>query len=1046
MAGVGQLISTLLSSAAKLLSEIKNSYFAPSSSTSAQSPNGNAVEDGVNLLIRTLKRIKATLYDAEEREIKDHSVKLWLEELKEVAHEAEYVIDEFMYEVYRAHVDARNGSEQNIHKRKEESNGVASCAHSITVPYGFVDRIVEIRSKFDEIARDREALRLHEEVGPRLDEGVRFRAPSSHFFLESNVFGRKRDKEKVIDMLFSNIYEGMVTVIPIVGKGGLGKTTLAQLVYNDIRVKQNFDLFGWICVFENFNVLRIMQELIESFTGNNCSLKNLSTLHDKINKIVKKKKVFVVLDDVWNEDSNVWNLFLTSFMSEIELCVAFLVTTRSDRVANIMQTTSRFQLGYLPKEESWTLFQHYAFGGTDHYVRPNFLNLGKRITKKCDGLPLAIKSISNLLRYEDEESWIEILENDLWEIHAESDIFGALQISYTYMPAYLRPCFLYCSLFPKGHDYDMDDLIEMWIATGYIENKGKKTPEEIAFEYALELRERSFFDPIHKGPWHDQPLVRFKMHDMIHDLARLNSENEFYYIEKGKQPKLPIAILHLNMTGFEGLLNHLNFNNVIRLRTLLLNITSNYIGLDAKSLRVLKLNYRVPLCVGVREHFFQPLSYGFPLFSLYHLEKLDLNLNDASLELEMLGNLINLKFLSILRCTVERIRENIGNLVWLQKLYICDCIRLCFLPESLCKLSCLTTLDLTECPIITKLPNDIGNLTNLQNLILKHNGITNFPPSFNKLNIFPQSDVKIFLRLDGFSNTVSWIKDFNNFKGTLAIIQLEYISSIIDAWNFNLICKPYMEKLMLSWIYGPVALWDEKPKLEITIELSFDDYMKRVKNPREILDEDMDLLVLEKLQPHPNLKHLQVHYYRSLIFPGWMGDHVSCASLEEIHICCCPNIAHLQFRNLSSLRYFKIEWCKNLQTISRESLPPHLQSLIIWHCSSLLSIAGVEDIEALVELEIGNCERLGSFPFELISDECRYKSSPSRSKNLSPLKKLKIHFCPKLQLPVNEVLPSEQCIVDIVGCKGLKYWCLRHKINYTKHIAYDLLGTKIFLS
>ncbi|KAJ3678629.1 hypothetical protein LUZ60_002432 [Juncus effusus] len=1042
MAGVGSLISSILSSIAKLLPEVKNSFFAPSSSSTAQSPDARVVEDELNKLARTLKRIKATLYDAEEREIRDRSVKLWLNELKEVGHAAGYVIDEYMYEVYQAKAEAKRTSELNPRKRKQDegSDAVLLGDHTIRVPDGIVDRIREIRSRFDEIAKDREALRLHQEDGPRRDEGVRFRVPSSHLSLEPIVFGREREKEKVIDLMFSNIREGIITVVPIVGMGGLGKTTLARLIYNERRVKQKFNLFGWTCVSDNFNVERLMQDLIESFTGESCPLKNPSALHDKIKEIVGGENVFIVLDDIWNEDKDLWELFCAPFISAVK--VAFIVTTRSDRVAKIMHTGSPFRLGYLSEEESWRFFQQYAFGGIDLNVDANLLDLGKRITKKCAGLPLAIKSISNLLRYENEESWVEILENDLWEVLAENDIFRALQISYNHMPACLRPCFLLCSLFPKDYEYNVDELIELWIAEGYIESKGRRSLEEIAFEYAVELRERSFFDPI----FGDASWYRFKMHDMVHDLARLSLGNEFCFIESG-QPNPPDEIVHSYMDDFEGLLTTLNFNNVARLRTLILNTISPTIDFSkAKSLRALILNEK-------SHHYWQHSHRSGSIFSLYHLEKLNLCSQDNLSELEMINDLINLKFLSLSHCDIERIPdslcflsnlrnlsirytnminmlpEQIGNLVCLEKLVIRNCAQLCFLPESLCKLSGLKTLRLTSCWKITKLPNDIGNLTNLRSLIVNSTGINYLPRSFSKLNIFTQLNVEFSVGFDGLTSIISWLKDFNVLKGALAILQLGRMPSLQDARNFNLVSKRNLEKLVFSWsIFGTMH-----KEYNVQIELGTNDD-KKIGNTSEPLGKDMDLQVLQSLQPHPNLKHLYIYSYGNSIFPGWMGDPLSCASLEKMCIIFCTNITHLPFGSLKSLKWLQIVACTTLQAISRDFLPSQLETLEMVSCSSLLSVTGLEDLESLDALVIDMCDKLKYFPFELISEERSYQSSSTGLKNLSPPKKVNIIGCPSLQLAENEVVPSVHCKIEIYCCPGLEEWCLRHNISYDSSI------------
>lgn len=112
MAGLSALISSLINLAANLLPEVKHTSFAASSSSSAQASEARAVEADLKRLMRLLERIKATRYDAEERNTRDNSVQLWLKELRELGHEAEYVFEEYMYEVYRAQVEARNSCER----------------------------------------------------------------------------------------------------------------------------------------------------------------------------------------------------------------------------------------------------------------------------------------------------------------------------------------------------------------------------------------------------------------------------------------------------------------------------------------------------------------------------------------------------------------------------------------------------------------------------------------------------------------------------------------------------------------------------------------------------------------------------------------------------------------------------------------------------------------------------------------------------------------------------------------------------------------------
>ncbi|XP_078153877.1 uncharacterized protein LOC144549004 isoform X5 [Carex rostrata] len=132
----GNLINSLLSLATKLLPSITASADAPSSSSSNSNSSErgcvHAVEEDLERLMRTLKQIKATLYDAEEREIRDRSIKLWLKELKKVAFDAEDVLGEYQYEVTYLQIEARKASQvSGFHKRKQmEIFSMMSSSHT----------------------------------------------------------------------------------------------------------------------------------------------------------------------------------------------------------------------------------------------------------------------------------------------------------------------------------------------------------------------------------------------------------------------------------------------------------------------------------------------------------------------------------------------------------------------------------------------------------------------------------------------------------------------------------------------------------------------------------------------------------------------------------------------------------------------------------------------------------------------------------------------------------------------------------------------------
>ncbi|XP_078159132.1 putative disease resistance protein At3g14460 isoform X2 [Carex rostrata] len=835
--------------------------------------------------------------------------------------------------------------------------------------------------------------------------------------------------------------------------GGIGKTTLAQLAYNDQRIRQRFDKFGWIYVSEDFNVERITKESVESITGNECHLKNLSALQDNIWKEIHGKRVLLVLDDIWNEKKSFWESFQAPFKSAAFLKI--LVTTRNDSVARIIQTEPTLNLGYLSVEQCWQLFEHYAFG-VEHYKDPNKVEIGKQMMNKCGMLPLAVKSIASLLRHEaEEESWREILENELWESDASNEIFPPLQISYARLPTYLKSCFLYCSIFPKDYVLDVGYLVQLWTYQGFIESKENKSVKKIGFEYAQQLCQRSLFE--REGRYEGQKI---KLHDIVHDLARLNSENGSYSFEACKLPIFPKVMYHLFIGHNVNLIDPIPFDKFIDLRTLIIgfyvkNIFSTFGFSVAPKLRVLEMqescNCELEFIssVGNLKHLrYLSLSYLFlemlpecicSLYSLQNLTLRDTNLKELPTKI---GNLISLEELIIDDCSdiqvlpeslcqlkafrklfirncykIRSLPNNIGNLASLQELIIVNCNLLQLLFGSLCQLKALRKICLSYCELLEELPSDVGNHTNLQTL--KITGVCYSPTSLRKC-VRIQS---LMLRLK--CETVGWLKDFSDLGGILCLYGLKNITNIMDVQCSNLVCMRYLEHLKLNWneATGGIILDEEE-----FMPVFFDDkdgsvFELTIKSGQNIFLEDQNcFLVMGSLQPHANLKKLEIEGYNAITFPEWIDS-------------------------LCNLKYLKITLCNNLQFLKAESLPLELEELRISECQQLVSIPGIQKLKSLVKLTIDNCENLSSFmepSLELTMGAWEGSSGSSLFglTNLTSLKSLKISTCLKLQVLADELLPAEPCNVEVSDCPGLREWCLQHGINYKDALpimSYELI-------
>jgi signal recognition particle GTPase len=187
----------------------------------------------------SLMSVNALLEDAEEKQLTKPTVKVWLDELKDVVYDAEDILDEIATEALQRKLDAEfQTTSSKVHH---------SISAFLSPFFREIDQKIKyLLDKLEYLARQKDVLGLKEGA---VGESVK-RQPSTSLVEESGIFGRDDDKEKIINQLLSNDANNnkKFRVIPIVGMGGIGKTTLAQLVYKDNRVKEHFDLQSWVSV------------------------------------------------------------------------------------------------------------------------------------------------------------------------------------------------------------------------------------------------------------------------------------------------------------------------------------------------------------------------------------------------------------------------------------------------------------------------------------------------------------------------------------------------------------------------------------------------------------------------------------------------------------------------------------------------------------------------------------------------------------------------------------------------------------------------------
>ncbi|KAF3786396.1 putative disease resistance protein [Nymphaea thermarum] len=965
-------------------------------------------KEHVKKLSDTLALIKPVLDDAEQKQVREKNVRDWLRKLKALAHEAEDIIDECIAWGFISAEDEHDDGPKN-----QACYCLPSPSSCFRSPYSFRDigfrrdismRVQNLMERLEEIDREKNRFKFTERnVRPDV---VAQPPPTTSLIDELDVVGRESDKQFVTESLLSNACHGLaremssisghegIATVAIVGIGGLGKTTLAQLVYNDNAVKAHFDLKMWVCVSNDFDLKKITRAITEEVSGVDCNIQELNPLQVKLRDIVSGKRILLVLDDVWNENQEEWEALMVPFRSSGKGS-RLLVTTRNVVVSAALNANLVHELKELSDDDCWTLFRRKAFGGRE--ADPELQPIGREIVKKCNGVPLAAKSLGSLLRMKrTKNEWLYVKESELWSLpeNDENRILPALRLSYYHLPSHLKICFAYCCVFPKDYPIQRKVLIQLWMAEGFIVPDGRREMEDIANEYFNDLLWRSFFQDIYRGA--DGQILDCKMHDLVHDLARSVTEEDFCFVgEAGKSRNLLARARHLSLVKQEQLQTITDaVSYATNLRTFLV-----FWGAYPK----LHNPYGFNLHTGdAAQHLIQNCKL---------LRVLDLGGTDISYLPDSVGELKLLRYLDVSLTHIKELPESTGKLCNLQTLKVIFCKKLLKLPKALVNISRLRHLLFDYCDSITYLPTGINRLTCLQTLhyfiVGKGSGC----------------------------NNIKELNGLNNLRGRLKITNLENVACKKDAEAANLVAKSNLLTLKLVWrrhqSYQSTVTTDAEGILEalhppISVErLDITNYIGPnfptwlgnsvlCNLVQIVIDGAAQCICLPTLGSLPFLKRLSVTGTNSVKLVGhefygdgaikgfpslerlefcamdeweeWSGMEGIFKRLQTLYIRECPKLRSISnvLEHLSTMQTLWIISCHGLTTLAEELEPLHsLTSLRFVDCPRLSALPkGLQHLPALQYVEVSQCPRLTTLPWEL--------------QYLTSLRALVIASCPKL--------------------------------------------------
>ncbi|KAH9751809.1 hypothetical protein KPL71_014444 [Citrus sinensis] len=687
-----------------------------------------------------------------------------------------------------------------------------------------------------------------------------------------------------------------------------------------------------------------------------------------------------LLDDVWDGNYNIWDQFFFCLKNGLPGS-KIVVTTRNESVARMMRTIELdiISIEQLAEEECWLLFKRLAFFGRSFEDCEKLEPIGRKIARKCKGLPLAVKVIGNLLRSKRTvKEWQRILESEMWKVEEiRKGLLAPLLLSYNDLPSnsMVKQCFSYSAVFPKDHYMHKKELIDMWMAQGYLNAEEDEEMEMIGEEYFNILATHSFFQEF-ETYGDDNEFMRCKMHDIVHDFAQFVSSKECLWLEISGTKESVInsfgeKVRHLGLNFEGGAPFPMSIHGLNRLRTLSIYDQSPYNpSLNNSILPELfsKLACLRALVIRQSFPFFRPESFLY-----FHS-----NENWIREIPENVGKLMHLKYLNLSGLCMERLLETLCELYNLQKLDIRGCENLRELPAGIGKLMNMRSLLNGETDSLKYMPIGISKLTSLRTL--------------DKFVVGGGVDGSNTCRLESLKNL--------QLLRECGIEGLGKVSHLDEAERLQLYNKKNLLRLRLQ--FGGVLDGEGE------------------EGRRKNIEKDKQLL--EALQPPLNVEELWIISYRGKIFPKWL---TSLTNLRELTLSSCVNCEHLPPLGKLPLEKLKLWKLKSVKRVGNEFLGIEENSED--DPSSSSSSSSVIAFPKLKSLEISVMTEL---------EEWNYRITRKENISIMPrLSLLSIQFCHKLKVLPDYIVETKTLRRLIINdCRILEERYRKGKVVVNSHI------------
>ncbi|KAF8390372.1 hypothetical protein HHK36_024898 [Tetracentron sinense] len=856
------------------------------------------VRKGVEEIQDELESMKSFLQDADTRSESDQGVKTWVKQVRDVAYDTEDVFAEFLVRLAQPQ---GHGSVCYLHSCFRYVKQLKARRH-------LAIEIQNIMARIRSISERRKAYDFNRII----DEGTsanssleRWHDPrlASLFIDEADVVGIEKPRELLLRWLIEG--ESKLTIISVVGMGGLGKTTLVKKAYDNKTTKGHFDCQAWITVSKTFTIEELLRTAVRGFleATKEPVPEGLDTMSDiQLGEVLKdhlqQKRYVIIFDDVWS--INAWEAMKYALPDSKCGSRIIFTTRKNDVAASVENTTGHvYHLQPLSQEEAWTLFCMKAFRSEhDQGSCPEELEeLSLSILKKCSGLPLAIVAIGGLLSKKEKTvlEWKKVLDSLGTEMRSNCKLESLgriLLLSFNNLPYHLKSCYLYLSVFPEDHLIKRTKLTQLWAAEGFVEEKQGLTLEEVAVDYLNELVSRSMIQVAERD---DFDKVKYcRVHDLMREIIQLKSREDCFITvvdhERGMKLDEKVRRMSIHDTTCENFLSDIRFRCLHSLLVFKSTDSSCFFG-----------------------HAF---FCGFRLLRVLDLERAPLSKFPA----ELVG-LVHLRFLSLRRTMVRQLPKSVEKL---RNLEILDLkgTPVSTLPSGILKMERLRQIcnyhyrfvssnSFATCGMVV--PPGIGRLTNLQKLgvVEVNQGSSETLRELGMLTQLRRLGISKLRREDGMDlcTSLEKMKHLTSLY-TVSIrpnefLQLESLSSP----------PPLLQHLFLKACLTTLPVWIS----------SLRNLVKLVLQHSRLKDDP-----LNALQEMPNLVSLELRH-------AYDGEELCCEARGY------PRLKKLSFFHLEQLKRVKMA----------EGAMPRLRRMEITSCRELETVPlGIEHLNNLQELHL----------------------------------------------------------------------------------------------